>query len=242
MIEHGSRRTAGGRDGGRGDMRGRIRGPVSTAALLTAAAGLTLTGCGGFLVPAGEGEPDATPSASPQRPGVHAGTPPAPSLAPPPVTGVPAPGPEPSTAPAPTDDCPASGAAVAMGEVETAMMHRAVVLTLTNCGSEPYRVDGYPSVQVLGEDGERLPVKVNPAGSHFGRDQGPRALLLKPGSTARSILAWVSTQEGGELIEADALELAAAPDAGARVFPLEGHDIRYMDELNMTAWRTELPR
>ncbi|EHM30123.1 hypothetical protein SPW_1423 [Streptomyces sp. W007] len=130
---------------------------------------------------------------------------------------------------------------VTMGEVLTAMMSRAVALTLTNCGSKPYRVDGYPSVQALGEDGERLPVKVNPAGSQFGRDHGPQALTLKPGATVRSMLAWVSTQEGGELVMADALELAAAPDAGARVYPLEGHDIRYMDELNVTAWRAELP-
>ncbi|WP_251146196.1 DUF4232 domain-containing protein, partial [Streptomyces sp. McG3] len=142
---------------------------------------------------------------------------------------------------APPEKCPASGAVVTMGEVLTAMMSRAVALTLTNCGSKPYRVDGYPSVQALGEDGERLPVKVNPAGSQFGRDRGPEALTLKPGGTARSMLAWVSTQEGGELVMADALELAAAPDAGARVHPLEGHDIRYMDELNITAWRAELP-
>lgn len=127
-----------------------------------------------------------------------------------------------------------------MGEVLTVMMSRAVALTLTNCGSKPYRVDGYPSVQALGEDGERLG-EGQPGRPQFGRDHGPRALTLKPGATVRSMLAWVSTQEGGELVMADALELAAAPDAGARVYPLEGHDIRYMDELNVTAWRAELP-
>lgn len=195
-----------------------------------------LTGCSGFLVPAGEGEPEPAPSARAVAP---------PSVTPPSVTpptaDVPAQGPDPSPTPTPTGDCPASGAVVTMGEVQTAMMSRAVVLTLTNCGAKPYRVDGYPSVQALGEDGERLPVKVNPGGSMFGHDKGPDPRTLKPGATVRSMLAWVSTQEGGELIMADALELAAAPDAGARVYRLEGHDIRYMDELNMTAWRAELP-
>ncbi|MEW2069201.1 DUF4232 domain-containing protein [Streptomyces sp. NPDC007346] len=219
-------------------VRGRVRSRrrASAAVLLTAVAATALTGCAGFLVPAGEGEPGPTPSASTPGPGAHPTTPP-------PVADVPAQAPEPSPTPTPdpTEDCPASGAVVTMGQVQTDMMRRAVVLTLTNCGSKPYRVDGYPSVQALGENGERLPVKVNPAGSFFGRDHGPEPVLLKPGATVRSVLAWVSTQEGGELIMADALELAAAPDAGARVHPLEGHDIRYMDELNMTAWRAELP-
>ncbi|WP_415956474.1 DUF4232 domain-containing protein [Streptomyces sp. 021-4] len=216
--------------GGTGE-RGRARswGPASVVVLLTA-----LTGCSGFLVPAGEGEREPTPSA-------RASTPPPPSATPRPIADAPAQGPDPSPTATPTGTCPASGAVVTMGEVQALLMSRAVVLTLTNCGSKPYRVDGYPSVQALGEDGERLPVKVNPAGSKFGRDQGPEALTLKPGATVKSMLAWVSTQEGGELVMADALELAAAPDAGAGVYPLEGHDIRYMDELNITAWRAELP-
>lgn len=217
-------------------VRGRVR--RRAAAVLLSATVTALTGCSGFLVPAGEGEvPDPAPSASAPRSGlVRAETlppTPAPAHGDPARTG-------PPSAP-PPEECPASGAVVTMGEVLTAMMSRAVVLTLTNCGAKPYRVDGYPSVQALGEDGERLPVKVNPAGSQFGRDHGPAALTLKPGGTARSMLAWVSTKEGGELVMADALELAAAPDAGARVHPLVGHDIRYMDELNITAWRAELP-
>ena len=209
----------------------RIRGPVS-AVLFTAGA-LALSGCAGFLVPAGEGEP------GPESSGASTTAPPVSNepLAPPPTADVPAQGPDPT--PTAQGDCPASGARVGMGEVETAMFHRAVVLTLTNCGHKGYPVNGYPSVQALGEEGERLPVKVNPGGSYFGSDPGARAITLKPGGTVRSVLAWVSTQEGGDLIEGDALEIAAAPDAGSRVFPLVGHDIRLMDELNMTAWRVQ---
>ncbi|MGP3633955.1 DUF4232 domain-containing protein [Streptomyces sp. 24-1644] len=207
----------------------RVRGPVS-AVLFTVGA-LVLSGCAGFLVPAGEGEPGPTPS-------------PASTTAPrasiePPTAGAPAQGPSPT--PTAQGGCPASGVLVDMGEVETAMFHRAVVLTLTNCGEKPYPVNGYPSVQALGEEGERLPVKVNPGGSYFGADPGAEPITLKPGGTVRSVLAWVSTQEGGDLIEGDALEIAAAPDTGVRVFPLVGHDIRLMDELNMTAWRVQVP-
>ncbi|KPC81811.1 MULTISPECIES: DUF4232 domain-containing protein [Streptomyces] len=213
----------------------RVRKTIS-AAVLTAAV-LTLSGCAGFLVPAGEGEP--APASSPAvttRPADSAAGPDS-ALAPDagattdaPAQGAPGPA-------APAGDCPASGVAVEMGPVQTAMFHRAVTLTLTNCGKEPYRVHGYPSVRALGDDGERIPVPVNAGGSMFGKDEGPREVMLKPGGKVTSTLAWVSTKEGGDLIEGDALEIAAAPDTGARVFPLEGHDIRLMDELNTTAWR-----
>ncbi|MFF2732108.1 DUF4232 domain-containing protein [Streptomyces sp. NPDC058008] len=206
----------------------RVRKTIPAAAFAAGAA-LTLSGCAGFLVPAGEGEPvRATATRAPA---------PAPVPDPGAVTGVPTQG-APSPA-APADGCPASGAAVEMGPVEAALFHRAVTLTLTNCGKKPYRVHGYPSVRALGDDGERIPVPVNAGGSMFGNDQGPEEVMLEPGRSVTSILAWVSTKEGGDLIEGDALEIAAAPDAGARVFPLEGHDIRLMDELNTTAWRTD---
>ncbi|MBM7438267.1 DUF4232 domain-containing protein [Streptomyces sp. HB132] len=203
----------------------RVRKTIS-AAVLTGAV-LTLSGCAGLLVPAGEGEPEPTPSPAvttrPADPDTGA-------TADAPAQGAPSPA-------VPAGDCPASGAAVEMGPVLTAMFHRAVTLTLTNCGKRPYRVHGYPSVRALGDDGERIPVPVNAGGSMFGNDQGPKEMTLKPGGQVTSTLAWVSTEEGGDLIEGDALEIAAAPDTGARVFPLEGHDIRLMDELNTTAWR-----
>ncbi|MFD7127308.1 MULTISPECIES: DUF4232 domain-containing protein [Streptomyces] len=211
----------------------RVRVRRQGAVLLSAAALTALTGCSGFLVPAGEGEPDPTPSAS--GPGIVR----AETL---PPTPAPAHGAPELTAPtpAPPGECPDSGAVVDMGPVETGMMHRAVVLTLTNCGNVPYAVHGYPSVRALGEDGRPLPVEVNEDGSYFGSDQGPKKLVLDPGGTVKSILAWVSTPEGGDLVEGDALAISAAPGLPARVFPLEGHDIRLMDELNTTAWRTEL--
>ncbi|QNE78070.1 DUF4232 domain-containing protein [Streptomyces finlayi] len=207
------------------------RGPGS--AVLAVAGALVLSGCAGFLVPAGEGEPGPTPSRAAATAPSGIELPPDPPA--PPTADAPARGYSPT--PTAQGDCPASGVRVDMGQVETAMFHRAVVLTLTNCGGKPYPVNGYPSVQALGEDGERLPVKVNPGGSYFGPDPGAEPVTLKPGAVVRSTLAWVSTQEGGDLVEGDALEIAAAPDTGARVFPLVGHDVRLMDELNMTAWR-----
>jgi hypothetical protein len=204
------------------------------AGLLTGVLGLTLSGCAGFLVPAGEGEPEPTPS-DPYR--VHADKLPTPF----PSASVPLPDRPGAQGPAPTATvpagCPASGVVVDMGEVEAALGHRAVGLSLTNCGGKPYRVAGYPSVRALDEAGDPLPVPVNPGSSYMGGDPGPKEVMLKPGETVRSLLAWVSTPTGGDLIEGDALEIAAAPGLEGRTFPLKGNDVRLLDELNMTAWR-----
>lgn len=210
--------------------------PVLMAGML----GLSLSGCAGFLVPAGEGEPEPAPSSSYR---VHADKLPSsfpsvpaalPDRPPPPPAQGPGPTPTGSTTRA---DCPSSGVVVGMGEIEAALGHRAVGLTLTNCGSKPYRVYGYPSVRALDEAGDPLPVPVNPGSSYMGNDPGPKEVMLKPGGTMRSLLAWVSTPTGGDLIEGDALEIAPAPGLQARTFPLKGNDVRLLDELNMTAWR-----
>ncbi|MGW3090223.1 DUF4232 domain-containing protein [Streptomyces sp. NPDC001108] len=215
----------------------RGRGPLA-AALLAGALGLTLSGCSGFLVPAGEGEPGPTPT-DPYR--VHADRLPSPFPSAPVTTAGRPPAERPTTpAPTPTGpaDCPSSGVVVDMGEVEPALGHRAVGLTLTNCGSKPYPVHGYPSVRALDEAGDPLPVKVNPGSSYMGTDRGPQQVVLEPGRKMYALLAWVSTPTGGDLIEGDALEIAPAPGLEPRVFPLEGSDVRLLDELNMTAWRT----
>ncbi|WP_392669602.1 DUF4232 domain-containing protein [Streptomyces sp. LN785] len=214
------------------------------AVSLAGALALALSGCAGFLVPAGEGEAAPTPGGSSTpglvhaeklRPGDLSAAPPATR---PPATGD-ASGPAPSPSTAAPGGCPSSGVVVDMGEVQAAVGHRAVSLTLTNCGGKPFRVNGYPSVRALDDKGDPLPVPVNPGSSYMGTDPGPKEVMLKPGETLRSLLAWVSTPTGGDLIEGDALEIAPAPGLEARTFPLEGNDVRLLDELNMTAWRAE---
>lgn len=187
-------------------------------------------------MPAGEGEPGRPSPSRTSAGSVLATAPSSPDIA----TG-PAIRPSPTPSPTPTEGCPASGLVVDMGPVEAALGHRAVGLTLTNCGSEPHRVNGYPSVQAVDENGDALPVKVNPGSSYFGNDKGPEEVMLAPGKTMRSLLVWVSTPTGGDLIEGDALEIAPAPGLEPRTFPLEGSDVRLLDEFNMTGWRTVTP-
>ncbi|MGW7052004.1 DUF4232 domain-containing protein [Streptomyces sp. NPDC054887] len=185
---------------------------------------LALSGCE-FLVPDGEGEPRTVRTAKPL---------PSPSATVAPV---------PSVSGSPTDvaraaGCSSGGPEVSMGEVEAALGHRAVGLTLTNCGKDPHQVFGYPSVQALRTDGEVLDVWVRRGSSYMGRDEGPVPVLLAPGESVRSLLSWTSNPKTGRLQQASALEIAPAAGEKARRFPLEGSDVRTVDELTLTAWRS----
>lgn len=55
---------------------------------------------------------------------------------------------------------------------------------------------------------------MNAGGSVSGQDRGAEEVTLKPGGTVTSVLARVSTKEGGDLVEGDALEIAPAPGTG----------------------------
>ncbi|MBT2488738.1 DUF4232 domain-containing protein [Streptomyces sp. ISL-96] len=183
---------------------------------------IALSGCD-FLVPDGEGEPGPTPRPVPTRSATAA---PAPA---PPASGSPSAGPRPA-------GCSSGQPEVAMGEVQAALGHRAVGLTLTNCGKDPYQVFGYPSVQALGTDGKVLDVWVKRGSSYMGADKGPTSVILAPGESVRSLLSWTSNPKTGRLQQASALAIAPAAGEKARTFPLEGSDVRTVDELTLTAW------
>ncbi|MFJ2557442.1 MULTISPECIES: DUF4232 domain-containing protein [unclassified Streptomyces] len=99
----------------------------------------------------------------------------------------------PSEPAAPATACPESGVRIAPGLVQGAMGLRAMTVTLTNCGTRPYELNGYPSVRVLDEDRDPYDITV-----HQGTDAIPMAgpapdpapLTLKPGESAWSGLSW----------------------------------------------------
>ncbi|MGW0559190.1 DUF4232 domain-containing protein [Streptomyces sp. NPDC003016] len=223
---------------------------AGAASVLAFTGALVLAGCAGVLVPDGEGEPEPTPTAKPAP--AHSATPsapssPGPSSPGPSSHGPAARGPEewppvasaPPASPAgtPPGRCSSGRPEVSMGEVQAALGHRAVGLTLTNCGEEPHQVYGYPTVQALGTDGKVLDIWVNRGSSYMGQDKGPASVILDPGESVRSLLSWTSNPSAGRLRQAAALAIAAAPGEKARKFPLEG-EMRTVDELTLTAWRT----
>jgi hypothetical protein len=159
-----------------GGQRGRRYGKIDgvKARWVTLAATAVLAGCG--TTPA---HPDAPAAA---RPDVSfAATAPAPSSSPSEVT-------------TPSPACLAPGVALSVGEVDAAMGLRAVTLTLRNCGTATYSVNGYPAVDVLDDARAVLDVAVLDGTSNVSTierfNNPPKRVDVKPGGTAVAVLVW----------------------------------------------------
>ncbi|MDG5802178.1 DUF4232 domain-containing protein [Streptomyces ossamyceticus] len=143
---------------------------------------------------------------------------------------------------APTDACPSSGVRMLPGLVEAATGLRAMTVTLTNCGSEPYTVNGYPSVQVLDEDREPVDVRVlrGPEEITTGvPDPGPHEVTLKPGESATTSLVWRNTVTEADVpaVNAPYLRVATAKGRPAQVLvPDGGMDLGTTGRLGTGAW------
>ncbi|MER7664413.1 DUF4232 domain-containing protein [Streptomyces sp. NPDC096193] len=221
----------------------RRNGAVPAAALAVVAA-LVLAGCA--EASGGVGESGASPSPDP-RWRVHAdkltGTPA-------PYTGPPSAVPAPRTPndgeqlpePTPTT-CPETGVAVVTGVVDAAMGRRATTIRLTNCGTKPYRVEGYPQIGALDKDRDALKLKVTHGANAYtdsGRDQGPRPLTLAPGKSAVSVLNWNNRVTSFDAVRPGAY-LVVAPFRGEQEQTVPFFlDIGTSAELDVTAWA--LPR
>ncbi|MEU0083729.1 DUF4232 domain-containing protein [Streptomyces sp. NPDC006274] len=214
-------------------MAGTIRRTASTAAAVLMAAG-TLSGCGSERGSGAEGAAarDRGYGVQPEEldPSDFAryGEP----------SAEPAPGP---TAATPTT-CPDSGAAVTTGVVDAAMGRRAVVVELVNCGTEPYRVDGYPGIAALDQDRDplRLTITHDHPYTDAGRDQGPKPLTLAPGERAKSVLNWNNRVTSFEAVTEGAY-LVVTPKEGEPPQTLPFRlDIGTQGELDVTAWARDL--
>jgi hypothetical protein len=129
----------------------------------------------------------------------------------------------PTTPSAPETSCPASGVAVSAGPVDAAMGARGVTLTLANCGSAPYAVEGYPGIELIDEQQQAIDVQVleepDPIGS--GAVIGPAPLILAPGQRAQAVLLWRNTVEvGREATPGSYLAVTPVPGDGEQLVEL----------------------
>ncbi|NGO48256.1 DUF4232 domain-containing protein [Streptomyces ureilyticus] len=177
------------------------RGPARFAVLACLLA-LTTSGCG--LSAELERERDPDPKLPPS-PSVTLSVEPPPAVTPEASPSVPV---------QEESGCPSSGVRFDTELVQGAMGLRATSLILTNCGSRPYELNGYPSIQVLDEAGEPLSgvrtVEGTDEVSMAPEDPGPEPLTLAPGESAYASLYWRMNNEKG-------IYLRVAPAKGREV-------------------------
>lgn len=196
-------------------------------ALLVTVLTLCASGCGLSTELEREVDPD------PERPPATTRPPTPPPAPPASVT----PDASPSVPVQPGQGCPPSGVRFGTGLVDAAMGLRATTLTVTNCSSEPYELNGYPVVAVLDESGAAMKgvrtVEGTDEVSMAPEDPGPRPLTLAPGETAGAGLYWRMNAEKGIFVR-----VAARKGDDVTTVRAEDYlDIGPENVLGTTAWK-----
>ncbi|WP_405619337.1 DUF4232 domain-containing protein [Streptomyces sp. NBC_01511] len=171
----------------------------------------------------------------------------APSARPPSVAP---PSPPPSPLPSPSSPaettpsgCPPSGLDVVIGGEDAAMGHRVVTVKLWNCGDKPYRVKGYPGLELLDEAREPVDVKISHENDYSftgRREDRPRQLTLAPNATANAVLHWnnrVTSFDGAPTPGAHIL-VTPAPGEEPVSLPLP-IDLGTDGTLDVTSWAAD---
>jgi hypothetical protein len=183
---------------------------------------LALGACGSAAVPGARsaGAPATEPAAAATSPPRLPSVPPLRPSPPPPV-------------------CTAEGIAVSMNEPDAAMGLRAARVELRNCGSRPYRLNGYPSLRVLDEHRQPFDVAVV-RGTRQVKDAGPKPLTIRPGRKAVFVIVWRNTvtETTTAAVAGKYLEVRPAPGRPVVVVPANGPiDLGNTGRLEETAWR-----
>jgi hypothetical protein len=180
--------------------------------------------------------PRADPTFSPYTPE------PAPTFSPLPPQGAPeSPAPEPSQTDGASRACPEAGVLISTGEVDAAMGLRALTITMTNCGTRPYRVNGYPALRVLDEAGRPLDVEVGEGSSAIalidGFDASPKPVTLRSGDSVVAGVIWRNTVTDPTVTATTGAYLEIAPAKGRASQTLPEHlDVGNTGKVGVTAW------
>ncbi|MFC8678327.1 DUF4232 domain-containing protein [Streptomyces griseorubiginosus] len=139
--------------------------------------------------------------------------------------------------------CPKSGVHVYADEGDAAMGLRVVGLHLVNCGTLPYRLDGYPELELQDEahkpvNGVRILEGTARISTGLGGDGSPEAVVLGPGEAAVASLAWRNTTQAGEPVNAPYVRVWARP-AAAPVMVVPELDLGTTGRLGVGPWRKD---
>jgi len=141
--------------------------------------------------------------------------------------------------------CPASGVHVYADRGDAAMGLRVVGLHLVNCGTAPYRLNGYPGLELLDEDhgkvdGVRILHGTDGISTGAGGGGSPRPVVLKPGEAARTTLAWRNTTQADDAVNAPYVRVRPKPGA-APVMVIPELDLGTTGKLGVGPWEPGEP-
>ncbi|RLK14087.1 uncharacterized protein DUF4232 [Micromonospora sp. M71_S20] len=146
----------------------------------------------------------------------------------------------------PSTECPASGVRISSPGTSAAMGLRALGLELVNCGTKPYRLDGYPVLRLFDGDGDPIPVRVVDGAKEItsGFDDPPRPLTLRPGERAGAAVLWRNLVTDSTVVATNGERLEVAPAVGvpAQVVGLDGPiDLGNTGRIGVSAWKKRAP-
>lgn len=123
---------------------------------------------------------------------------------------------------------------------------RAIGLELVNCGTERYRLHGYPALRLLDADGEPITVRVIPGakGITSGFDDPPRPLVLAPGEAAGAAVLWRNLVDDPTVVATNAERLDVAPAQGQPMqdVGMTGRiDLGNTNRVGVSAWKKQPP-
>ncbi|MFE0098827.1 DUF4232 domain-containing protein [Streptomyces sp. NPDC059009] len=219
--------------------------PLKHAAVVCGAVILLLTGCGG---------PSSTPVAEKRETRETPETPETPAsprtfdLDDMDLSASPGPDARPGTTPSPQSvherACANGQSAVLVepGPVDAAMGLRAMTVTLTNCATEPYRLNGYPTLKVLGDKREPFHVQALQGTDPITQldDPGPHPVTLKRGETATTAVVWRNTYDNTAQppLKGTYLKVVPTPGGVARILAVDGGiDLGSTGRIGATAWK-----
>jgi hypothetical protein len=144
-----------------------------------------------------------------------------------------------------TVTCPPEGVRLEVDQGDAAVGLRVLGITLVNCGSRTYRLNGYPAVRSLDEDRTALKVRVlhgvkEIVGSAMPWDGPPKPVVLKPGQQAGTAVAWRNTYDDIRQPPMTVRFLDIAPRAGRPsqiTEPNGGLDLGSTGRMGVSAWR-----
>jgi hypothetical protein len=120
-----------------------------------------------------------------------------------------------AASPVPSDAAPvcAGGLSVRPGRLDVGAGHYLLEVQLVNCGGATIKIKGCPSVRVLDADQKQFAVTVACGSASVPEAYRPpaRALVLRPGQSATTVLAWhLVVQQWSSAVQGTYLEITPA--------------------------------